>query len=80
MHRRSKYPEVLGSSKMQNQKNLEKTHKKKTKKNNFPEVLEMEEVRQESQNIVFCVFFDFPRFLDFSIRGPPHRVLEYLCY
>ena len=44
---------------MQNQKNFEKTKKKQ--KNNFPEVLEMEEVRQETQNIVFFVFFGFSK-------------------
>ena len=59
---------------MQNQKNFEKTKKKQ--KNNFPEVLEMEEVRQETQNIVFFVF---PRFFDFSLRGPPQRVSKY-CF
>ena len=58
--KKNKFPEVLGSRKMQNQKNFEKTKKtnKKTKKKNiFPEVLEMEEVRQETQNIVFFLVF-----------------------
>ena len=59
---------------MQNQKNFEKTKKKQ--KNNFPEVLEMEEVRQETQDIVFLVF---PRFFDFSLRGPPQRVSKF-CF
>ena len=75
--KKNNFPEVLGSRKMQNQKNFEKTKKKQ--KNNFPEVLEMEEVRQETQNIVFFVFLVFPRFFDFSLRGPPQRVSKY-CF
>ena len=61
--KKNNFPEVLGSRKMQNQKNFEKT--KKNKKNNFPEVLEMEEVRQETQNIGFFFFWFFQGFLTF---------------
>ena len=87
-----KFSRCLGDEKLQNKyfKKIQKSwvaercktkktsrKQKKNKKTNFPEVLEMEEVRQETQNIGFLVF---PRFFDFSLRGPPQRVLEYWYY
>ena len=87
-----KFSRCLGDEKLQN-KYLKKTifqkswvaercktkkTSRKPKKNNFPEVLEMEEVRQETQNIVFLFFLVFLRVFWLFSKGPSPKSLRIL--
>ena len=92
-----KFSRCLGDEKLQNkyffkkkQKSwvaerckTKKTSRKQKKKNNFPEVLEMEEVRQETQNIVcfgFSSFFDFSKVFWLFSKGPSPKSFQILFF